>query len=533
MSRRFGVLVAGVSAALLLSSPVQAAKTLVYCSEGSPEIFNPALSPTSTSIDASLPIFDTLVAFEPGGSRIVPALAESWNISEDGLTYTFHLRHGVRWQSNAGFQPTREMNADDVLFSFERMWKADHPFHKVSGGAYDIFRDTGLPDLLAAITRIDDHTVAFTLKRVEATFLADMAMPHGSIQSKDYADHLLARKTPEVIDRVPIGTGPYQFLGYQKDVAIRYKAFDAGWHGKPPVDALVFSISPDAAVRQAKVKSGECHLMAYPIPADVDGLRQDPKLRVADYAGMGIGFVALNTMKKPFDDVRVRRAVNMAIDKDAIVRVVYNGAGVPAKGPLPPSMWSFNDDIVPYAYDQDGARRLLAEAGYSGGFETDLWAMPVQRPYNPNAKRMAEMMQADLAKVGIKARIVTYEWGEYRKRTQAGEHQMAMLGWLSDNGDPDNFLHLLLGCESARPGGINLAKWCDRHYDGLVVAAKRSANVEERTRLYRKAQMVVHDQAPWIPIAYPVQQMVMSNKVTGYLSDGSALHRLTNVGLAD
>ncbi|WP_281262041.1 ABC transporter substrate-binding protein [Azospirillum thermophilum] len=299
------------------------------------------------------------------------------------------------------------------------------------------------------------------------------------------------------------------------------------------MDALVFAITPDAAVRQAKVKAGECHLMAYPVPADVESLRQDPKLRVMDLTGMGIGFIAMNTTKKPFDDLRVRRAMNMAIDKEAIVRVVYNGAGTPAGAALPPLMWSHDAAIAGYPHDPEAAKRLLAEAGYPNGFATDLWAMPVQRPYNPNARRMAEMVQADLARIGVTLRIVTYEWGEYLKRVQAGEHSMATLGWLSDNGDPDNFLGLLLGCEAARPGGINLAKWCDREYDGLVTAAKRSTDLAERTALYRRAQALVHERAPWIPVAYPTQHMVMSRKVTGYLSDGSAFHRLSTVGLGD
>ncbi|WP_281262040.1 ABC transporter substrate-binding protein [Azospirillum thermophilum] len=223
MSR--ALLLAGLTAGLLLTSPALAAGTLIYCSEGSPDSFNPAIGTATTSIDTGLPVFDTLVAFEPGGTRIVPALADSWTISPDGLTYTFHLRRGVRWHGTAGFTPTREMTADDVLFSFERMWKPEHPYHRVSGAAYDIFKDTGLPDLLQSITKLDDHTVAMTLKRVEAPFLADLAMPTGSIHSKEYADLLLAKGTPEQIDRVPVGTGPYRFVGYQKDIAVRYKAF--------------------------------------------------------------------------------------------------------------------------------------------------------------------------------------------------------------------------------------------------------------------------------------------------------------------
>ena len=190
--------------------------------------------------------------------------------------------------------------------------------------------------------------------------------------------------------------------------------------------------------------------MPYPNPADLEAMKKDPNVTILDQPGLNIGYLAYNTTKKPFDDVRVRKAMNMAINKKAIIDAVYLSSGVPAKNPIPPSMWSYNDAVKDDPYDPDGAKKLLAEAGFPNGLETDLWAMPVQRPYNPNAKRIAELMQADLAKVGVKAEIKTFEWGEYRKRMQAGEHQMGMLGWTGDNGDPDNFLHTLLGCDSAQ-----------------------------------------------------------------------------------
>ena len=159
----------------------------------------------------------------------------------------------------------------------------------------------------------------------------------------------------------------------------------------------------------------------------------------------------------------------MAINKKAIIDAVYLSTGVAAKNPIPPSMWSYNDAVKDDPYDPEAAKKLLAEAGYPNGLETDLWAMPVQRPYNPNAKRIAELMQADLAKIGVKAEIKSFEWGEYRKRMQAGEHQMGMLGWTGDNGDPDNFLHTLLGCASAQgASGSNVAKFCYQPFDELV-----------------------------------------------------------------
>ena len=171
------------------------AKTLVYCSEGSPENFNPQINTTGTSFDASGPIYDHLIEFTKGTTKTEPGLAESWDISDDGTVYTFHLRKGVKWHSNDKFTPTREFNADDVLFTFNRMWKEDSPYHKVSGGSYDYFGDMGFPTLLKAIDKVDDHTVKFTLTKPEAPFLADLAMEFSSILSAEYADAMMKAGT--------------------------------------------------------------------------------------------------------------------------------------------------------------------------------------------------------------------------------------------------------------------------------------------------------------------------------------------------
>ena len=226
--------------------------------------------------------------------------------------------------------------------------------------------------------------------------------------------------------------------------------------------------------------------MPYPNPADLDAIKKDPNVTILEQPGLNVGYLAYQTTKKPFDDVRVRKAINMAINKKAIVDAVYLSTGVPAKNPIPPSMWSYNDAVKDDPYDPAAAKKLLAEAGYPNGFETDLWAMPVQRPYNPNAKRIAELMQADLAKIGVKAEIKSFEWGEYRKRAQAGEHQMAQLGWTGDNGDPDNFLHTLLGCASAQSAsGSNIAKFCHKPFDDLVVKAKTTSAIRRAHRALR------------------------------------------------
>ncbi len=509
-------LVCALALPAMLALTPASAKTLVYCSEGSPENFAPSINTTGTTFDAGQQIYNNLVEFERGGTQVEPALAERWTVTPDGKEYTFFLRKGVKWQSNKNFKPTRDMNADDIIFMIERQWKESNPYFKVTSPNHSYFMDMGMDKLLKSVEKVDDMTVKMTLNKPEAPFLSDLAMQYAGVQSKEYADAMLKAGTPEKIDQEPIGTGAFYLVQYQKDALIRYKAFPEYWRGKAKIDDLIFAITPDASVRWAKLQKGECNVMPYPNPADVAAMRKDPKITVLEQPGLNIGYLAYNTTKKPFDDVRVRKAVNMAINKQAIVDTVYLGSGIPAINPIPPSMWSYNKAVKDDPYDPEAAKKLLAEAGLANGFSTDLWAMPVQRPYNPNAKRIAELMQADLAKVGIKAEIKSFEWGEYRKRMQAGEHQMGMLGWTGDNGDPDNFLHTLLGCDAANSGGSNVAKFCFKPFEDLVLKAKVTTDVQERTKLYEQAQVIFKEQAPWFTIAHAVQLKPITKNVIDF-----------------
>ncbi len=250
-----------------------------------------------------------------------------------------------------------------------------------------------------------------------------------------------------------------------------------------------------------------------------------------DQPGLNIGYLAFNVLKKPFDDKRVRQALSMALDQEAILDAVYLGAGQPAKNLIPLIMWSYNDAVQPWPHDAAAAKKLLAEAGYSEGFETDLWAIPVQRPCNPDARRIAELMQTDLAKFGVKARIVSFKWGEYRKRAQAGEHSLALLGWTGDNGDPDNFFVPLAGCAAARAGGGNIAKWCNPEFEALVGKAVTLTDQAERAKLYEQAQVVMREEQPFYQIAHSVAFQPMRKNVTGYVMRPFSRHIFDQVDL--
>jgi dipeptide transport system substrate-binding protein len=320
-------------------------------------------------------------------------------------------------------------------------------------------------------------------------------------------------------------------VNYQQDAAIRYASFDDYWGGVQPIDDLVFAITTDPAVRLQKLQAGECHIMPYPNPADLEIIKADPNLMMMEQEGLNVGYLAYNSQQPPFDDARVRKALNMAIDKSAIIEAVFNGNAEVAKNPIPPTMWSYNDAIEDDAYDPEAAKALLAEAGVEN-LSMKVWAMPVSRPYNPDARRMAELIQADFAEVGVTVEIVSMEWAEYLAQSSAVDRDGAvLLGWTGDNGDPDNFLAVLLGCDAV--GSANRAQWCNEEFDSLIQQAKVISDQAERAKLYEEAQVVFKREAPWATIAHSLVFMPMSTKVTGYVMDPKGTHAFDGVDIAE
>lgn len=515
--RYFSVKVLVGALAVGFSVGAQAKGTLVYCSEGSPAGFDSVQFTAGTDFDASARnVSNQLVQFPRGETKAEPALAESYDVSDDGLTYTFHLRKGVKWHTTKYFKPTREFNADDVVWTFDRLANKNNPFNKAYPVEFPYFSDMGLDKNIKSVEKVDDYTVKFTLNNIDASFVQTLAMPIGTIYSKEYADKLLAEGKAEMINQQPIGTGPFIFERYQKDASIRYKANKDYWNKKdmPLVDNLIFAITKDPSVRAQKLKAGECHLMATPLPADVERFKQDAEFNVITQPGFNVGFIYYNTEKKPFNNADVRVALDYAINKPAIIKAVYGGQGELAPNPMPVTQWSFNKDIKSREQNIEKAKELLAKAGYPNGFEATLWSLPVTRPYNPNGRLMAEMLQADWAKIGVKVNIMTYEWGEYLKRGKAGEHEIIMAGWTGDNGDPDNWLGNLFSCGAV--GGSNYSRFCYEPFQELITKAKKISDVEERTKLYEQAQVIFHEQMPGSPIGTSISNAPMKKNVKGF-----------------
>lgn len=507
------------------------AKTLVYCSESSPEGFDPALYSTNSTWDASSEtIYDRLTEFKPGTTEVAPGLAASWTISDDNLEYVLKLRKGVKFQTTDFFTPTRDFNADDVLFSYNRQIDKNSPWYAYSGAAnWEMFDAMEMPNIVKEIVKVDDHTIKFVLNQPDASLLAKLALNFGAIMSKEYADKLEASGNKIDLDHKPVGTGPFTFVNYQQDAAIRYAANADYWGGKPKIENLIFAITVDATARMQRLKAGECQMAPYPAPADIEALKADPALNVMEMAGLNVAYMAFNNLKAPFDNVEVRKALNMGVNKQAIVDAVYQGMGQVAKNGIPPTMWGYNDKVVPYPYDPEAAKKMLAEAGVKD-LKMKIWAMPVSRPYMPNARRTAEMMQADLAKIGVGVEIVSYEWGEYLKQARDKNRDGAViLGATSDNGDPDNMLSFFFVCSAV--GSSNMANWCYKPVDDLLQKGRVTTDKAERTKIYEEAQQIIHDQAAWMPIAHSTVVLPMSKKVKGFVMEPLGSHRFKNVDI--
>lgn len=491
-------------------------RTFVFCSEGSPTIFNPQLASDGPSFDASSePIYNRLLDFTEGTTDLVPSLAESWKISADGKVYTLNLKKGVKFQTTPYFTPEREFNADDVVFTFKRMMDKNHPFHKVNGGGYEYFNSMSFGELISDVKKVNDYEIVITLSKPDAPFLANLAMNFMSILSQEYADKLAEENKKEELDTLPIGTGPFKFKKYVKDTLIRYEKHEDYFRGPAKIEKLVFAITPDSSVRYQKLRKGECHLIKEPAPTDLQALRADKDIKLGELSGLNVGYIAMNTEKKPFDNIKFRKAISLALNRQTYIDAIYLGNATLAKSPLPPTIWAYDKSLPEFKFDLKAAKEMIKESGVKIPVDIELWTLPVARPYNPNGKKMGEMIQEDLKAIGVNVELVSYDWPTYLAKSRKGEHQMIQLGWTGDNGDPDNFLYNLLSCAAVN-GGSNVAKFCDKTYNDFILEAKIVSDKETRKNLYQKALRVFQEKRPWIPVAHANTYRAMQKEVKGF-----------------
>ncbi len=478
---------------------------LVVAKPDDPVGLDPADVTDLESAQVCVNLYDTLVQFKPGGLEIEPGLASEWSHSEDGKVWTFKLRPEVK------FHDGTPCDAEAVVANFERQLQNEHPL-RFSGNKFiyaaAIF---GQPSRLLQVKAKDAATVEFVLSEPMAPFLQNLALPFfGIVSPTALAEHKID------FARHPVGTGPFKFKDWKPRERLTLEANPDYWAGAPKIQELTFRPVEDTTSRQLQVQKGVAHLVTALAPANVEALQKKPSVTVESVTGLSLGFIAFNVEKKPFDDVRVRRAVALAVDEEALVKGLYRGQAVVADQALPPQVWGRLDPREK-SYDPEKARQLLAEAGYPEGFETELRYMSAPRSYFPEPKSTAEALGAMLRQVGIRCQLSSVEWGVYLEGVGKGEHQMALAGWIGDHGDPDNYLQILFSSENLdrENGGTNLFMFKDERVDALLREAQTLMDRPQREKLYLEAGALVREAQPWVPLVFAEQTIARHPKLSG------------------
>lgn len=475
------------------------------------------LDPGRVSDDESVEIceqlYEHLVRYAPSSTEVQPELAESWEVDALGTVWTFHLRPGVSFHDGTPF------DADAVVFSFDRQRNPFHPHHEP-----DFAYWTDQYSYIEKIEAIDRLTVKIKIERPYAPFLSSLAMFPASIVSpaavarygKDFAFH-------------PVGTGPFRFASWSPGDRIVIERNDAYWGEKARVQRIVFRDIPDARQRLVALEGGAVDVAYSILPEELQYVKLHPDLRLHQIAVANVAYLAMNTSRPPFDDVEVRRAINHAVNKEPIVKLVYQGLAVPAFGPLPPSLWSYKPDIEKYAYDPVRARAMLAARIAAGKLDPTrrykLYVPSTPRTYLPDPELVARVIQRNLEDVGLKVDLVVQDLSSHYDALHAGKHDLCLFGWTADNGDPDNFLKVLLDHDDNRRGPEqNDAFYRNGELHGILTYAEETFDQAERIRLYRTAQDIIARDAPWVPLAHSELVVVARNDV-----EDLALHPTSTV----
>lgn len=492
--------------------------TIVVGLQAEPVTLDPAQMTDFNSTRGGREIFDSLVEFKDGSTELEPGLAESWEVSDDGLEYTFKLRQGVKFHDGTPF------NADAVKFSIDRQIDPKHPYHDTGEFGYADFTF----GMVKEVQVVDDYTVKIILKEPFGPFLSNMAMHAACIVSPE-----AVKEHGKDFSLNPVGTGPYKFVRWEPGVEIVLEANEDYWNGAPSVKKLVFRPIVEDQTRLTELEAGNIDFMVGILPDDLQSVKDNKGLQVIEQPGMHTWYLVLNCQQPPFNDVRVRQAVNYAINKKAIVDNILQGTGTLAKNILPPVIWSYTDDIQQYDYNPEKAKALLKEAGLTDGVVEIEFFVPESGSGMQQSVAMATAIQSDLEAVGIKTKIQTLEWGSYLDKVFAPSakedlilHEMS---WMGDNGDPDNFLYILQSGKQWPPQGFNEAFYKNDKVDQLLDQARKISDQKEREKLYVEAQKLIAADAPLVVIDHETQIVAMKKNIKGFTLHPTGVFRFDKV----
>ena len=472
----------------------------VYCVNGQVSTFNPQKAGSGLIVDTlAAQLYDRLLDVDPYTYRLVPELAESWEVMDNGATYRFHLRDGVAFQTTEWLKPKRNFNADDVVFTFQRIFDRDNPWHNVNGASFPYFDSLQFADSVQSVRKLDNHTVEFRLRQPDASFLWHLATHYASVMSAEYAAMLAKSDRQELLDRQPVGTGPFQLAEYRAGQYVRLQRHARFWRGTPLMPQVVVDLGSGGTGRLSKLLTGECDVLAWPAASQLTILRDDPRLRLTLRPGMNIAYLAFNTDKAPLNNPEVRHALALSINNQRLMQSIYYGTAETAASILPRASWAYDSEAKVTEYDPEQARTRLKELGLEN-LTLHLWVPTTSQAWNPSPLKTAELIQADMAQIGVKVVIVPVEGRFQEARLMDMNHDLTLSGWATDSNDPDSFFRPLLSC-AAIDSQTNFAHWCNRDFDSVLQKALASQQLASRIDAYDEAQKMLAQELPVLPLA--------------------------------
>lgn len=489
--------------------------SLIYCPENTPQSFNPQISHDISTLDATThQLYNRLVKIDPITKQFIPDLATHWQQNDNKSSYTFFLRKDVNFHQTDYFTPTRFFNADDVIFSFQRMLDKDHPFHSVNRVTDSYFFNHPFTNLVADIIKIDDYTVKFILNKADVTLLANLAAHYGVIHSEQYAQNLLSKGHPERIDFYPIGTGPYKFKNYEIKGITRYLSHPQYWGGRPTITNLIFDVTPNNTKRYAKLLSGECDIMTYPAPSQLNTMSVNPSVVLSSIPTANVALWSFNSVKKPFKQKEIRQALSYAIDQKTIVNAVFFKSATATDTLLAKQSWAYNPRSAELQYTPQLALQMLKENGFDFNNIITILTPIDHSVFNPNSHKTAELIQANLFDIGVSSEIISLPHSELEMRLASGNYDTYLTGINVHIKDPDSLFRPLLSCDATILEG-NSSQWCSPEVQDLLDSTLLEPNFIKRIKNYYQLQDIVQQERPYYPIAHVLRFDAFNQNISG------------------
>ncbi|MCA0386299.1 MAG: ABC transporter substrate-binding protein [Firmicutes bacterium] len=466
---------------------------------------DPAITSDTESFQITANIYETLIISAQGGTSLMPGLAESWKVSDDGLTWHFKIRKGIK------FHDGTLLNAHVVAFNFQRWMDPNSPYH-TGDFVYWNYSFGGFPGIVRTVTALSNETLEIVLTEPYAPFLSTLSMPAFGIASQT-----ALLKYNDALKTHPVGTGPFIFKSWEKNDRIILKRNDNYWNGRAKAPEIEFRVLPSGADKIALLKSGEVNIIDQLSVEEVDAVNADDTLRLYYRPFINIGYLALNNKIPPFNDARVRKAISLLIDKESLLNDSYKALFRSANSFLPPVILGYHEGIKSDLVNIEEAKSLLAQSGYPNGFDVTLWVMDRPRNYFPNPSEIGNSIKSQLSKANINVTMNIITWDRFIEDIRLGTHQMALTGWNGDIADPDNFLYTLFASADVKSQlSFNHSGYENERVDELLMQARRVTDEDFRITLYREIQEIIYADAASIPLMHTMTAIGTDIRVKGF-----------------